>query len=371
MELLITYLTPIAITLNVPVATLQVVMLLLLGLAGHFFMRWAIRRLTALSDLSLTKWDDVVVYALSPPAEWVMWIVLVYLSLGAFDLFDALRTHILTVAGTGLMLLAGWFCHRLLGGIEVELLATHRGARDSDQRATISASTRLARIVVWVIVALTIMQSYGVSISGLLAFGGIGGIAVGFAAKDLLANFLGGLSIFLDRPFAVGDWIRSPDREIEGTVENIGWRMTLIRTFDQRPLYVPNAVFANVSVENPSRMRNRRIYETLGVRYADAHKMGVIVADVKAMLQNHADIDLERTLIVNFVSCGASSLDFFIYTFTKTTNWVEYHEIKQDVLLKILDIIERQDAEVAFPTRTLHLDPMADLPEPAGLGAQT
>ncbi len=363
----ITYLTPLATTLNVPVATLQVLTFLLLGIAGHFAIRWAIRRMTALSDLSLTKWDDVVVYALSPPAEWVMWLVLVFLSLGAFDLFDGLRTQILAVTGTGLIFLVGWFCHRLLGGVEVELLATHRGARDSDQRATISATARLARIVVWVIVVLTVMQKHGFSISGLLAFGGIGGIAVGFAAKDLLANFLGGLSIFLDRPFAVGDWIRSPDREIEGTVELIGWRMTLIRTFDQRPLYVPNAVFANVSVENPSRMRNRRIYETLGVRYADANKMAVIVAEVKAMLQSHLDIDLERTLIVNFVSCGASSLDFFIYTFTKTTNWVEYHEIKQDVLLKILGIIEQQGAEVAFPTRTLHVDTMAELPEPGGL----
>lgn len=356
MDLLINFLTPIADALGFPIAALQVLALFLLGLAGHLSIRWAIRRMTALSDLSATKWDDVVVYALSPPAEWVMWIVLVYLSLGAFDLFDALRSHILATADTGLMLLAGWFVHRLLGGIEVELLAAHRGDRDSDQRATISASARLARIVVWIIVVLTVLQSHGVSISGLLAFGGIGGIAVGFAAKDLLANFLGGLSIYLDRPFAVGDWIRSPDREIEGTVEYIGWRMTLIRTFDQRPLYVPNAVFANVSVENPSRMRNRRIYETFGVRYADASKMAAIVADVKAMLQSHPDIDLERTLIVNFVTCSASSLDFFIYTFTKTINWVRYHEIKQDVLLRVLAIIEQHQAEVAFPTRTLHVD---------------
>ena len=82
----------------------------------------------------------------------------------------------------------------------------------------------------------------------------MGGIAVGFAARDLLANFLGGLSIFMDRPFAVGDWIRSPDREIEGTVEDVGWRVTRIRTFDQRPLYVPNSVFSTVALENPSRL---------------------------------------------------------------------------------------------------------------------
>jgi MscS family membrane protein len=200
-------------------------------------------------------------------------------------------------------------------------------------------------------------------VSGLLAFGGIGGIAVGFAAKDLLANFFGGLGIYLDRPFTVGDWIRSPDKEVEGTVEDIGWRVTRIRTFDQRPLYVPNSVFSQIAIQNPSRMFNRRIYETIGLRYEDAEKMARIVDEVRAMLEQHEAIDRNRTLIVNFVSFGASSLDFFVYTFTRTTAWVEFHAIKQDVLLKILDIIHANGADVAFPTRTLHVE--AVQPEPS------
>jgi MscS family membrane protein len=172
----------------------------------------------------------------------------------------------------------------------------------------------------------------------------------------LLANFFGGMMIYLDRPFSVGDWIRSPDREIEGTVEHIGWRLSVIRTFDQRPLYIPNSVFANIAVENPSRMSNRRIYETFGVRYTDTHKMSIIVADVKFLLENHEDIDQGKTLIVNFNAFGPSSVDFFVYTFTKTTNWVLYHGIKERVLLQIYDIIEAHGAEIAFPTSTILLD---------------
>jgi len=102
-------------------------------------------------------------------------------------------------------------------------------------------------------------------------------------------------------------------------------------------------------------MTNRRIYETIGVRYDDAAKLPSIVTQVKAMLQAHAEIDLNQTLMVNFDSFAASSLDFFIYTFTKTTNWAEYHEIKQDVLFKTLKIIEDHGAEVAFPTSTIHV----------------
>ena len=104
---------------------------------------------------------------------------------------------------------------------------------------TVTAVARLLRATVIITAILVAMQLFGYSISGLLAFGGIGGIAVGFAAKDLLANFFGGLMIYLDRPFSVGDRVRSPDKEIEGTVEDIGWRLTRIRTFDKRPLYIP------------------------------------------------------------------------------------------------------------------------------------
>ena len=214
---------------------------------------------------------------------------------------------------------------------------------------------KLLRLSVMITAALVGLQTLGFSVSGVLAFGGVGGLAVGFAAKDLLANFFGGLMIYLDRPFAVGEWIRSPDREIEGTVEQIGWRLTKIRTFDARPLFIPNAAFTSIAVENPSRMTNRRIYETIGIRYDDARLMAVIVADVKQMLKEHPDIDTRRTLIVNFNAFAPSSMDFFVYTFTKTTNWIRFHEIKQDVLLKIIEIIESHGAECAFPTSTVHL----------------
>ena len=185
---------------------------------------------------------------------------------------------------------------------------------------------------------------------------------MGFAAKDLLANFFGGLMIYLDRPFSVGDWVRSPDKEIEGTVEDIGWRLTRIRTFDKRPLYIPNSSFASISVENPSRMSNRRIYETVGIRYADINAMGSIVDQVTAMLIKHPEIDTQQTMIVNFNRFSASSLDFFVYTFTKTTDWIEFHKIKQDILLQVAAIIEANQAEIAFPTSTLHIETEADLP---------
>ena len=249
------------------------------------------------------------------------------------------------------------FLIRFISLAEARVLIKKKNDKSSEQTSldptTLLALAKLLRLSIVISAVLVALPTVGIEITALLAFGGVGGLAVGFAAQDLLSNFFGGLMIYLDRPFTIGDWIRSPDREIEGTVESIGWRLTVVRTFDKRPLYIPNSVFTTLTVENPSRMSNRRIKETIGIRYQDANKMGEIVAEVKSMLEQHDEIDTSQTLIVNFNAYSSSSLDFFIYTFTKTTNWIRYHEIKQDVMLRIIQIVHSHEADFAFPTTCL------------------
>lgn len=222
-------------------------------------------------------------------------------------------------------------------------------------RATVDAISTIATIVVMVITALMTLQTLGFHIGGILALGGVGGIAVGFAAKDLLSNFFGGLMIYFDRPFQIGDWVRSPDKEIEGTVVKIGWRQTKIMTFCHRPIYIPNSVFSTIIVENPSRMTNRRIYEFVGLRYDDVNKLNKIIDDVKEMLLGDDEIDNKQTMIVNVDAFGPSSINFFVYASTITTDWIHFHKVKQDILLKIAKIIADNEAEIAFPTSTIHL----------------
>ncbi|MFT4614486.1 MAG: MscS family membrane protein [Bacteroidia bacterium] len=337
--------------------TFNLALLLLVGMLAHGLLGLITRRLHRIADATEQNWDDVIVTAVEKPLRLGLWVLVAYGVLEILTLAPAVQDVLKRVSDTGLVFLLAWFGNRLVEGVEHELLTGKRTALSVD-KATVRATCKLARFALWIVAGLMVLQTLGVSISGLLAFGGIGGIAVGFAAKDLLANFFGALSIHLDRPFTVGDWIRSPDKEVEGTVESIGWRLTRIRTFDQRPLYVPNSVFSQIALENPSRMFNRRIYETIGLRYEDADKMAAVVSQVRTMLAEHPDIDHQRTLIVNFVSFGASSLDFFVYTFTKTTVWVDFHQIKENILLQILQIIHANGADVAFPTRTLLIDEM-------------
>ncbi|MFT5521824.1 MAG: MscS family membrane protein [Enterobacterales bacterium] len=303
-------------------------------------------------------WDDALWESLHKPLGYLIWILGISYAAEVTNNFAEAEFISLVKSVRELSVLGSlsWFLFRFIHFAELNILDPSRNQDSKVDQTTVNAIAKLLRASVVITSILVIMQTMGYSISGLLAFGGIGGLAVGFAAKDLLSNFFGGLMIYLDRPFKVGDWIRSPDREIEGTVEYIGWRQSHIRTFDKRALYIPNSIFTSIAVENPSRMKNRRIYETIGLRYEDAGKVDDIITSVKLMLQNHPEIDANQTLIVNLNKFAASSLDFFIYTFTKTTNWVKFHEVKQDIMLQIINLIEEKNAEIAFPTSTIHLE---------------
>jgi len=301
--------------------------------------------------------DDVLFESLLGPVRGLIWIVGIAFAahiVGSqtdapiFDAVDALRE-------IGIVAMITWFTVRFVRLYEERYVAQRLAEGRPVDRSFVQAVGKLVRAAAMITAALIVLQTLGINIAGLLAFGGVGGLAVGLAAKDVIANMFGGLTIYLDRPFAVGDWIRSPDKEIEGTVEEIGWRRTVIRTFDKRPLYVPNAVFTNISVENPSRMSHRRIKETIGVRYDDMERVGAIVKDVRNYLAQNPEIDDSQTLMVNVDEFGDSSVNFFIYTFTHTTVWTEYHMVKERVMLRIAEIIASHGAEIAFPTTTVHV----------------
>ncbi len=335
----------------------SLVVIALVTIAANQVAQILLRQAAKASAKSQSVWDDALVQTASRPVLAAMWIV------GASVMARVLQRQVeepflpeaMDLRDVALIVCAIWFLLRFIGKVGRNVIAARRNRGEEVDATTIDALCKLARLVTFIVAILMIAQTLGFKITGLLALGGVGGIAVGFAAKDLLANFFGGLTIYLDRPFSVGEWIRSPDKSLEGTVEYISWRHTRIRGFNKNPIYVPNAVFTSIVVENPSRMSHRRIKETIGLRYDDFSVVAAVVADIRSMLKSHSDIDATQTMIVNFNAFGASSLDLMIYTFTRTTDWEKYHVIKQDVLLQIGNIIESHGAQIAFPTRTLHL----------------
>lgn len=350
-------------SLNQPWLTMVLAMVIA-TVVIHFIAERLLRKALRAAERSENVWDDALLLSISRPLGVLIWIVGLALAIDVIRQHSGSDAQAILALGpkireVGVILCVAWFLLRLIRKSASNYVRINTAQGNAIDRTTVDALVKLGRLSVLISAALIVMQTLGFSVAGVLAAGGIGGIAVGFAAKDLLANFFGGLTIYLDRPFSVGDWIRSPDKQIEGTVEAISWRHTQIRAFNKNPIYVPNAVFTTIVVENPSRMSHRRIKETIGIRYDDIAAMPAIVNEVRAMLQAHPEIASDQTLIVNFNEFADSSLNFFIYTFTKTKVWVDYHMVKQDVLLKVAAIIASHGAEIAFPTRTVHLDSAA------------
>ncbi|MGK7294404.1 MAG: mechanosensitive ion channel family protein [Candidatus Wenzhouxiangella sp. M2_3B_020] len=349
--------------------TVQAFLIILAALLLDLLYRKFMNRLDRLTDRSDNRWDDALVYAGKRPVS-----VLIY-GQGVLMAARVLAPHTgaiffdpawLQLAQELLFVgVATWFAFRLTTGFQQAYIKYRRDLDEKFDITTVAVLSRIVRIAVVVTGVLTALSILDIPISGLLAAGGVGGIAIGLAARDLLANFFGGFMVLMDRPFSVGDWVRSPDRDIEGVISEIGWRMTTVVKFDRRPMYVPNATFTTITVENPSRMTHRRISEHVGVRYDDFGQVRSIVDSVREMLKGHEDIAGDETLIVHFNRFGASSLDIMVYCFTHTTQWIEYHRVREDVLLRIGEIIEKHGAEIAYSTQTLKIDslPESDRPQ--------
>ncbi len=356
-------------TLGIEAWLAMVLAILLLALVATQVTRVLFNQLDRLAARSRVVWDEALVAAARGPTRVI--VVVVALSWIARVLHAQwpepdFTEEVTQARNVTIVLSMAWFVWKFIALLTDHTIQRGREAGQDFDLTTVYAMSKLGRLLVVVVGAIMAANTLGFNVGALLALGGVGGIAVGLAAKDLLANFFGGLTIYLDRPFSVGDWIRSPDKSIEGTVEYISWRHTRVRAFNKNPIYVPNAVFTTIVVENPSRMSHRRIKETVGVRYDDFAQIEAIVNDIRKLLSEHPEIDTSQTLIVNFSAFAASSLDIMIYSFTHTTDWVKYHAVKQDVLIAIGRVVERHGAEIAFPTRTLHLSqPLAGQPQEA------
>lgn len=316
-------------------------------------------------QFSKTKnlWDDVFIISIKAPIKLFIWVQGIFYAVKQIDTeYEAeIFKDVASIKEIIIVVILAWALNRFIKRGKDQYTNNKLKNGESYDETSVQVISKLLRISVLISALLIALQNLGISISGVLAFGGVGGIAIGFAAKDMLANFFGALIIYFDKPFKVGEWIRSPDHEIEGTVKEVGWRMTTIETFDKRPLYVPNSLFTNIVVETPSRMSHRRIYETIGVRYDDIAQVNAITDKVREMIDAHDEIDQSQLIMVYFNAFNASSCDFFIYCFTKTTIWADFHAVKHDVLLKIAAIIDDHDAQIAFPTQTLHVDSMPEM----------
>ena len=224
-----------------------------------------------------------------------------------------------------------------------------------DRSMAISFLSRIFTILIVIMGAGALMLTLGVPVTALAALGGGAGVGLAFGTQNITQNFFSGFMLFFNRPFKEGDWIST--NGMEGTVENIGWYHTRLRTFDRRPMYIPNSVFATNSITNPGQMYNRRILANIGLRYEDLPAMNNITKQIRDLLNSHSSIDQDQIVLVHFNSWESSSLNLQIYCFTKTTLWKEYLDVQQEIFLKVASIVQANNADFAFNCTTLYPAP--------------
>jgi MscS family membrane protein len=321
-------------------------------LVKHVLDVWAKK----LAKGTKTQLDDRLLAAFRRPAFFLVYIVGLYLSLEFLTLpiepvdlprfLHALFTSLLIVD-------AAWFLSSATGILDIYMKRFTAETETKLDDQLVPIVRRAVKMVIFAIAFVMIIQNLGYSVSSLLAGLGLGGLAFALAAKDSLANMFGSVTIFTDRPFQVGDWVKMAGAE--GTVEDVGFRSSRIRTFEKTLITIPNSKIADSTIENMDARPIRRVKMTVGLTYdTSAEQMEKALEAIREILRDQDGVSQDYWLVY-FTDFSASSLDIFVYYFTKSKVWAEYLQVRQAVNLAIMRKLEELGLSFAFPSQTVYL----------------
>ncbi|MYE46958.1 MAG: mechanosensitive ion channel family protein [Chloroflexi bacterium] len=270
-----------------------------------------------------------------------------------------------SLLGAGALVLLGF------RGVDIFTDVLERRAELTESRLDdqlVPITNTALKVATLVIGVLFILGNLGVNVTSLVAGLGLGGLAVALAAQDTFRNLLGGVTIFADRPFQVGDWVVVGD--LEGTVEHVGFRSSRVRTFYNSVVTVPNARIVDTSVDNMGLRQWRRYKTTLGVAYhTTPDQLQAFTEGIRALIRSNPGMRKDY-YIVEFVDFGATSLEILVYCFITAPDWNAELRTRHVLNLDIMRLAEELGVEFAFPTQTLHVASMpgqpAAVPAPAG-----
>jgi len=301
---------------------------------------------------SKTQVDDKILEVLSEPIKFSFIIIGIYLSLsflnyGSLFIDKGFKSLIIFVIF--------WVLYDLVIVFNYAVSNFTKKFGSELHKEIASFLVKTIKIFIALVGSVAILQVWDINVSAFIASLGLGGLAFALAAKDAASNLFGSFALLADRSIRIGEWIKV--NNVEGTVEAIGMRTTKIRSFNMSLITVPNQIVANNPIENFSRRGIRRIKMRIGLTYNTNEKqITKIVEEIKYMLHTHEGITQKETLIVNFESFGDSALNIFIYTFTSTSNWLKYLDIREDVHLRIMKIVETNASSFTFPSQSIYIE---------------
>jgi len=330
--------------------------LIILGflMVRRLFAKVVIRRLAALTKRTKTALDDEVLEVLDKPVSFIPVVIGLFIAAEYLSLSGIIETITNNLIRSLIVFVIFWCLVKLVKPFSSLL-------RRLESYLTVAMVEWLIKAISFVFIfigAATILEIWGVKIGPIIAGLGLFGVAVALGAQDLFKNLISGMLIIAERRFNLNDWIRV-EGVVEGTVEWIGFRSTLVRRFDKAPVFVPNSKLSDNSVINFSKMTFRRIYWIIGVEYRTTiEKLRQIRDNIEAYILNSEDFvrPTQESTFVRIDRFSDSSIDIMVYCFTKTTVWGEWLKIKEDLACKIKEIVEGTGTGFAFPSQSLYIE---------------
>ena len=318
------------------------------------FAKYIFNLFLKLSRKSSTEFFTHLFLAFERPVRMLFVIIGLYLSVRYVSFLDHHNGLFEQIMRSSLIFLAAWGLYNLSSASSLFFHTVNDKYNLKIDQLLIPFLSKTIRFLIVAMTFSVIAGEFNYDVNGFITGLGLGGLAFALAAKETIENFFGGIVIITEKPFSIGEWIKTPS--VEGVVEDITFRSTKIRTFAQALVTVPNARLANENITNWSKMGKRQITFHIGVTYdTPSERLETCIDRIEKMLRNHEDIHPE-TIFVSFDEFNHSSLDIFLYFFTNTTTWGDFLNVKQDVNFKIMRILEEEHVSFAFPTQTLHVE---------------
>jgi MscS family membrane protein len=329
------------------------VLVLLAAVVSWFLTVFVVRLLGTVVAFTKTTIDDKMRVEAAGPIRLAIAVLLfrtglVPLGLGvkATEFISSLLSALFIVAVTWLLLRVT----NVLSSVVEERLV---GRGEVGAMGLVPPGRKFVKAIVVIFAFVAILSNFGFNVAALLAGLGVGGIAVALAAQRTIENLFGGIVLYTDQPVRVGDFCRFGDKL--GTIEEIGIRSTRIRTLDHTVITVPNAKFSNMELDNITARERIRLLAVVTVRYETTpDQLRYILVEIRKLLYSHERV-ISDTPRVRFINFGAYSLDIEVVTYINTTDWAEFLGIREDIFLRIMDIIKASGTGFAFPSQTLYM----------------
>ena len=339
---------------NLNNVSIGIVILFIFILFRSLFSKIVINRLKSIVKKSKTRIDDEILEAFSGPLRFVPIVIGVYISTQYIDLNQTLEIFSKNLNRSLITIQIFWFLYKLIDPLSFLI---HK-LGDVLTYDLIDWGVRILKFIIFVIGAAAVLEIWGIRVGPILAGLGLLSVAVALGAQDLFKNLISGILILLEKRFQNGDWIKV-ENVVEGMVEKIGFRSTLVRRFDSSPVMVPNFNFAENAVTNFSNMQNRRIHWTIGLEYRTTHEQLKNIRDqIESYIQNNGSFvkSSEQPLFVRIEKFSDSSIDLLIYCFVTTKVWGEWLSIKEELALEVKNIVEKNKAGFAFPSQSIYIE---------------